>query len=108
MRSDRLADTHQAPALRRWGMRVGLALLVAIVIGYLPSGLFRRDPRALKLEAQLAALQDEARDLSAGNTALVRDVEALRGDVHTIENRARADLGMVYPNEIVLRVVGDK
>ncbi|MGE5187385.1 MAG: FtsB family cell division protein [Acidobacteriota bacterium] len=102
---NRLADMHEAPALRRWAVRLGLALVVAIAIGYLPGGLLRRDPRALKLEAQLEDLDGQARTLEAGNAALVRDIEALRTDVHAIEERARADLGMVYPDEIVLRVV---
>ncbi len=96
---------HEAPAVRRWAVRLGLALVVAIAIGYLPGGLLRRDPRALKLEAQRDDLDAQARELAAGNAALLRDIEALRGDVHAIEARARADLGMVYPDEVVLRVV---
>ena len=96
---------HEAPAVRRWAVRLLLALVVAIAIGYLPGGLLRRDPRALKLEAQIADVDAQARALAAGNAALVRDIEALRTDVHAIEDRARADLGMVYPDEIVMRVV---
>ncbi len=99
-----LADTHVAPALRRWGTRLGLAFVVAIAIGYLPGEVLRRDPRAMKLEGQLHQIEDEARELAAGNAALVREIEALRSDVGAIEARARADLGMVYPDEIVLRV----
>lgn len=99
-----LADTHVAPALRRWGTRLGLAVVVAIAIGYLPGEALRRDPRAVKLEGQLHQLDDEAGELAAGNAALVREIEALRSDVGAIEARARADLGMVYPDEIVLRV----
>ena len=99
-----LADTHVAPALRRWGTRLGLALVVAIAIGYLPGEALRRDPRATKLEQQLHQLETEARDLAAGNAALAREIEALRSDVGAIEDHARADLGMVYPDEIVLRV----
>jgi cell division protein FtsB len=99
-----LADTHEAPALRRWATRLGLALVVAIIIGYLPGEVLRRDPRALKLETQLHKLEDEAREVAAGNAALVREIEALRTDVSAIENRARADLGMVYPDEYILRV----
>jgi cell division protein FtsB len=95
---------HEAPAFRRWVVRLGLALVVAVAIGYLPGGMLRRDPRALKLEAQLGALQTEARDLATGNAAIVRDVEALRSDVRAIEDRARGDLGLVYPGEIVLRI----
>jgi cell division protein FtsB len=95
---------HEAPAVRRWALRLLLALVVAIAIGYVPGGVMRRDPRALKLSAQLDDLDAEARTLAAGNAALARDVEALRSDVHAIEDRARVDLGMVYPDEIVLRV----
>lgn len=99
-----LADMHVAPPLRRWIVRLGLAVVVAIAIGYLPAQLLRRDPRAEKLEAQLRAQQAEARELAAGNATLLREVQALRTDVGAIEDRARADLGMVYPDEIVLRV----
>ncbi len=95
---------HEAPAFRRWVVRLGLALVVAVAIGYVPGGLLRRDPRALRLDAQLGALQNEARELAAGNAVLARDVEGLRTDVHAIEDRARADLGLVYPGEVVLRI----
>jgi cell division protein FtsB len=99
-----LADMHVAPPLRRWLTRLGLALLVAIAIGYVPGQLMRRDPRAQKLAAQLEAARAEARELAAQNAALYRDVHALRTDVGAIEDRARSDLGMVYPDEVVLRV----
>ena len=101
---NRLADTHVAPALRRWAARLGLALVVAIGIGYVPGALMHRDPRTAKLEQQLEELDGQARDLAAGNAALARDVERLRSDVGAIEERARADLGMVYPDEVVFRV----
>ncbi len=99
-----LADTYVAPPLRRWLVRLGLAVVVAIAIGYVPGQLLRRDPRAEKLSLQLEQQRAEARGLAAGNAALLRDVQALRKDVSAIEDRARADLGMVYPDEIVLRV----
>jgi cell division protein FtsB len=99
-----LADTHEAPALRRWLVRLGLAIVVAIAIGYIPGQLLRRDPRAEKLAQQLEEQRVEASKLAAANAALHRDVRALRTDISTIEDRARADLGMVYPDEIILRV----
>ena len=99
-----LADMHEAPALRRWLTRLGLALVVAIAIGYVPGQLMRRDPRAQKLTEQLESLRDEGRALAAQNAALYREVSALRTDVGAIEDRARGDLGMVYPDEVVLRV----
>ena len=99
-----LADMHVPPALKRWMTRAGLAIVVAAVIGYLPGQLLREDPRTQKLEAQLADLASEAQKIGARNADLVREIEALRTDVSAIEDRARADLGMVYPDEIVLRV----
>lgn len=95
---------HEAPAIRRWAVRLGLAVIVAIAIGYVPGQVLRRDPRAVKLEQQLGALRAHAREVAAGNAVLARDVEALQSDVRAIEDRARADLGMVYPDEIVLEV----
>ena len=95
---------HEAPAIRRWAVRLGLAVIVAILIGYVPGQVLRRDPRAVKLEQQLAELRAHGREVAAGNAALARDVEALQSDVRAIEDRARADLGMVYPDEIVFEV----
>jgi hypothetical protein len=90
--------------MRRWLVRLGLAVVVAIVIGYVPGQLLDRDPRADKLSLQLRDLQVEARELAASNVTLYREVQALHSDVSAIEDRARADLGMVYPDEVVLRV----
>jgi len=98
------ADMHVPPAFRRWGARFGLAVLIAIAIGYVPGQVVRRDPRAARLEAQLEQLAAEAREVGARNAVLRRDIAALRSDIAAIEDRARADLGMVYPDEIVLRM----
>ena len=94
------------PALRRWGARLGLAIVVATTIGYVPGRVLRRDPRTVKLHAQLGELAEEASALQTTNTRLYRSIRALETDVGAIEDRARADLGMVYPDEIVLRVPG--
>nr|MDQ3370041.1 septum formation initiator family protein [Myxococcota bacterium] len=102
--SKALADTYVAPASRRWGTRLGLAIVVAIGIGYVPGQVMRRDPRSAKLQTQLDELAVEARALAITNAGLTREINALRSDVGTVEDRARADLGMVYPDEIVLRV----
>jgi cell division protein FtsB len=95
---------HVTPAARRWILRLGLAIVVAVAIGYVPAELVRRDPRALKLEGEVDKTEADARELAAGNAALRREIAALREDVGAIETRARADLGMVYPDEIVMRV----
>jgi cell division protein FtsB len=95
---------HVPPALRRWGIRLVLAIVVAVGIGYLPGEIVRRDPRADKLEAQLDELDKQAAALREKNQTLARQIRALKTDVRAIEDHARADLGMVYPDEIVIRV----
>ena len=95
---------HVPPAIRRWSARFALAVLIAIAIAYLPGQVVRRDPRAEKLEVQIEQLTAEAREVAARNATMRRQIAALRSDIGAIENRARADLGMVYPDEIVLRL----
>src|SRR3954471_8639151 len=95
---------HVPPASRRWSARLGLAVLIAIAIGYVPGQVLRRDPRAVKLEVQIDQIAVEAREVAARNAALRREIAALRSDIGAIEDRARADLGMVYPDEVVLRL----
>ena len=102
-----VADMHIPPALRRWGVRLGLAVLIAIAIGYVPSQVVRRDPRVGRLETQLAELATEAREVAVRNAALRREIAALRSDVGAIEDRAREDLGMAYPDDLVLRLSPD-
>lgn len=97
---------HIPPALRRWSVRLGLAMVVATVIGYLPGHVLRRDPRTVKLHEQIGELDAEARTLAEGNAALRREIRGLEAEVGAIEDRARADLGMVYPDEIMFRVEG--
>ena len=99
-----VADMYVRPAFRRWGVRLALAVGIAIAIGYVPGQVARRDPRAARLEAQIEELTAEARAVAARNAALRRQIDALRTDIGAIEDRARADLGMVYPDEIVLRL----
>lgn len=100
------ADTYVAPASRVWTTRLVLAAVVAVAIAYVPGQVMRRDPRTTRLERQLDELGTEARALRGVNADLAREIEALRTSVGAIEDRARADLGMVYPDEIVLRVEG--
>ena len=95
---------HVPPAIRTWSTRLGLAVIVAIVIGYLPAQVLSRDSRTVKLEAQLGTLAAEEKQLTQHNAALILAIEAMRSDVGAVEDRARADLGMVYPGELVLRV----
>lgn len=95
---------HVPPAMRTWGLRIALAAIIAAAIGYLPGQLLQPDPRSAKLAAQIDDLDAEAKQIMAHDAELVREIEALRTDPRAIEERARADLGMVYPDEIVIRV----
>ena len=96
------ADMHVPPALRRWTVRGVLALVVAGAIAYIPAG--GVDGRATRLRQQLDTTRDEAATLRAGNLALAAEVAALRTDPGAIESRARDDLDMVFPGEIVIRL----
>lgn len=98
------ADMHVAPALRRWTIRGALALVVAGAIAYIPAG--GVDERAAALQRQLDATRAEVANLRAGNAARAAEVEALRTSPAAIESRARDDLDMVYPGEMVLRLDG--
>lgn len=78
--------------------------MVATGIGYVPSYVMRRDPRTAMLREQLRELDAEARALAHGNAALRRQLRGLASDIGAIEDRARADLGMAYPDEVVMRI----
>jgi cell division protein FtsB len=101
-----LVDMHVPPAWRRWTTRVGLALAVAVVIAYVPYRLTGGgDDRVERLRTQLADRRREIRRLEVSNARLLREIDGLRQDVGAIEDRARDELGMVYPDELVLRVM---
>lgn len=95
---------YVAPATRRWGTRLALALAVAILIGYVPAQVLARDPRTSNLRRQVQELEQQISQVEAQNLSMLREIEALRSDVSSIERRARIELGMVYPHELVLRV----
>jgi cell division protein FtsB len=92
------------PAWRRWGARVGLALGLAIAIAYLPWRT-TSDERVDKLRGQLDATTADIARLAHDNARLEREVAALRIDARAIIDHARDELGMVYPGEVVLRVL---
>ena len=96
-----LADMHVPPALKRWTVRGVLAIGVALAIAYVPGN---SESQAQHLRQQLDETRRETRELEAGNARLAAEVEALRTDPEAVEARARNELGMVYPGEIVLRL----
>jgi len=96
---------HVPPVWRRWATRVALALAVAVVIAYVPYRITGGgDDRTERLRDQLEDARAESSRLEVANSRLLREIDALSRDVGAIEDRARDELGMVYPGELVLRV----
>jgi cell division protein FtsB len=95
---------HVPPAWRRWATRIALAVAVAAVIAVAPDLIDRGDSRADKLRVQLRATEQKIRELDRANAAALDDIAGLRTEVEAIERRARDDLGMVYPDELVLEI----
>lgn len=95
---------HVPPAWRRWATRIALAVAVAAAIAVAPDLIDRGDSRADKLRVQLRATEQKIRALDRSNAAVLDDIAGLRTEVEAIERRARDDLGMVYPDELVIQI----
>lgn len=100
-----LADMHVAARSSRWAYRVLLALFVLLLVGYFPAKILAPDSRLAPLQRQLHGLQAETLQLERDNSSKSVQVEALRTSIPAIEKRARNDLGMVYPQEMVIKLV---
>ncbi len=60
-------------------------------------------PQVLKLQAQLEAQQKRNTDQRQAIERLAAEVEDLRQGLEMVEERARADLGMIKPDEILVQ-----
>lgn len=81
---------------------IALLLLLAGVQGQLwlgDGGL----PEVMRMRSELAVKQRANADLRQANQRLVAEVEDLRQGLEMVEERARADLGMVKPDEILVQ-----
>ena len=81
---------------------IALLLLLAGVQGQLwlgDGGL----PEVMRLRTELAVKQQANVELRQANQRLVAEVEDLRQGLEMVEERARADLGMVKPDEILVQ-----
>ncbi len=88
---------------RRWTLRLGAALLLALVAAAWP---YRGGPATDQVERMAAELQrtrDAIRTQRGRIAELRREIEALRNQPGAIEDIARRELGMVMPGELVLR-----
>lgn len=96
--------------MRETGGRVltwGLAAMIAAVAG---SALFGDDglTRLLELRALRQELGEAAMASLRQNDLLRQEIRALRDDPRVLEARARRQLGLVRPNEVVYRFDGDR
>jgi cell division protein FtsB len=87
-----------------WLGRLGAALAVTVVLGYIPYHVYARSglARTIALRRDLVALRAHNREVGAENERLAREAEALRSDLGAIERVARAELGWVRPGELVV------
>ena len=81
---------------------IALLLVLLAVQGQLwfgDSGL----PQVRRLQAQLDAQEARNAELRRANARLTAEVDDLRQGMEMVEERARADLGMVKANEILVQ-----
>jgi len=81
---------------------IALLLLLAAVQGELWLG-DGGIPAVLHQQAKLDAKQQANAELSRANQRLAAEVEDLRQGLEMVEERARGDLGMVKPDEILVQ-----
>jgi len=91
-------------------MRLLLLILVLVALTLQYSFWFSDSgrPRVVLLESQLAEQQEINQVLQARNEALQAEVDELKAGAagaQAIEERARADLGMIRDDEIFVRIV---
>jgi len=86
-------------------LRLALAGVLAIAMGYLPYRVYGPDgvARVQRLEQDLTELDEANRALERENQQLRLQIHSLKRDRHTIERVARDELGMVRPGDIVFQ-----
>ena len=83
-----------------------MATLVAAVLAYLPYKLLDGSgaQKTNALRTQLRRIARDIEHVETDNTQLRRDIHALRTDQSAIEDVARDELQMIYPDEMVIRI----
>jgi cell division protein FtsB len=90
----------------RWSTAALLALL-ALVQAQLWFGNGGK-PHAMNLQLQLSRQQAANDQARARNTRLEAEVRDLREGLEMVEEKARSELGMVKPDEILVQVTAAK
>ena len=91
-------------------MRFVTAVLLLLLVG-VQTGLWLGDgglPQTMKLQAQLDAQLKRNAGQRHALARLNAEVDDLRQGLEMVEERARADLGMVKPNEILVQYVAKR
>ncbi len=86
------------------------ALLIALLLVLHAQLWFGRGsvPRVAGMKQQLAAQELANRDAQQRNDQLVSEVRDLQEGLDMVEELARAELGMVKPNEIFVQIAQNK
>lgn len=87
----------------RWLALLFLVILVALQVR-LWSGNGSR-PQVIELERAVQAQREQNRALSQRNEALAAEVDDLKQGEAAVEERARAELGLIKPGETFYRVI---
>ncbi len=90
-----------------WIKRLLYAAVLVGALVYVPIRVYRSDGfvRWRRMQDEVADLDRDNAELERKNQELRRDVRRLRHDLDAIGAVARDDLGLVGPDEIVIRVV---
>jgi len=81
-------------------------VLLLLLLGVAQGQLWLGDgglPQVMRLQSQLEAQMQRNEAQRGANQRLVAEVDDLRQGLEMVEERARADLGMVKPDEILVQ-----
>ncbi len=83
----------------------GVAIIV-IALAIVPYRAIDSDSQLMldRMTADVEQANSRLAELAAENTALRKEIRALANDPRAIEKFARRDLGMIRPNEILMKV----
>ena len=89
----------------RWFLRISLAWVIAIGIGYLPYHAYGPSGvgRAMRLRREAEHLRDGNARLRRENVDLRAKIIRMRNDPKAAERVARDELGLVGPNDLVFQ-----
>jgi cell division protein FtsB len=91
------------PRRHPWATRIGLAIALAVALGYGPHrAAGGADAQIERLASQLSETRATIAETERENARLLERVRALKEDPRAIDEIARRDLGLVMPGELVI------